>query len=77
MKNILLIMGGGSTEHDISLISAEYFKTQVDSSKFKKVARYTFASMKDFDRILCIGDVYSEFESMENITIIEPFNEED
>jgi len=49
----------------------------VDSSKFKKVARYTFASMKDFDRILCIGDVYSEFESMENITIIEPFNEED
>jgi len=34
MKNILLIMGGGSTEHDISLISAEYIKSQVDRSKF-------------------------------------------
>ena len=34
MKNILLIMGGGSSEHDISLISAEYIKAQVDISKF-------------------------------------------
>jgi D-alanine-D-alanine ligase len=37
MKNILLIMGGGSTEHDISIMSAEYIKTQIDHSKFRLV----------------------------------------
>ena len=45
MKNILLIMGGGSTEHDISLISAEYIKTQIDRSKFKLI---TVEIDKDF-----------------------------
>ncbi len=49
----------------------------VDSSKFGKISRYKFAEVNDFDRVLCIGDVYSEFEDRENITIIEPFNEND
>lgn len=34
MKNILLIKGGGGSEHDISLISADYIKSKIDSSKF-------------------------------------------
>ncbi len=35
MKNILLLQGGGSTEHEISLISAKYIESKVDQSKFK------------------------------------------
>lgn len=34
MKNILLVVGGGGTEHEISLISSEYIASQVDSNKF-------------------------------------------
>ena len=33
-KNILLLKGGGSSEHDISLRSAEYMSQQIDQSKF-------------------------------------------
>jgi DeoR/GlpR family transcriptional regulator of sugar metabolism len=46
----------------------------VDSTKFNKAARYTFAETEDFDRILCIGDVYSEFEQWDNVTNIESEN---
>lgn len=35
MKNILLVVGGGGTEHDISLISSEYITSQINSQKFK------------------------------------------
>ncbi len=34
MKNILLLKGGGSTEHEIALISAEYITGKVDPKKF-------------------------------------------
>ncbi len=37
MKNILLIKGGGSTEHEISLISAQYIKDQINSNEFHVV----------------------------------------
>lgn len=33
-KNILLIYGGGGTEHEISEVSARFLKTQVDSNVF-------------------------------------------
>lgn len=29
-KNLLLIYGGGSTEHDVSIVSAEYLRTQIN-----------------------------------------------
>ena len=35
MKNLLLIYGGGGTEHEVSLRSAQYFKDQIDTNKFK------------------------------------------
>lgn len=34
MKNILLLKGGGSTEHEISLISADFILSQIDHTKF-------------------------------------------
>ena len=34
MRNVLLLKGGGSTEHDISLISAQYIQSQIDSNLF-------------------------------------------
>lgn len=33
-KNLLLLAGGGSSEHEISLKSAEYLKQQIDSEAF-------------------------------------------
>jgi D-alanine-D-alanine ligase len=33
-KNVILAKGGGSDEHDISLLSAKYLATQVDSNLF-------------------------------------------
>lgn len=33
-KNIVLIKGGGGTEHDISLISAKFIASQVDQNQF-------------------------------------------
>jgi len=44
----------------------------VDSTKMGKVARYTFSKIDDYDKILCIGDVYSELEELPNVTNIEP-----
>ena len=44
----------------------------VDSTKLGKTARYTFGEVDDFDTILCIGDVYSEFEQRDNVTNVEP-----
>ena len=35
MKNILLVKGGGGSEHEISLISARYIESQIDRNKFK------------------------------------------
>ncbi len=35
MKNILLLAGGGSTEHEISLISAQYIESKIDKEKYK------------------------------------------
>jgi DeoR family fructose operon transcriptional repressor len=46
----------------------------VDSTKLGKTARYKFAEADDFDVILCLGDVYSEFEKRDNVTNIEPNN---
>lgn len=34
MKNIIILKGGGGTEHDISLISAKFIESQIDKSKF-------------------------------------------
>ncbi len=34
MKNLLLLFGGGSTEHDISKITCDYLETKIDSKKF-------------------------------------------
>jgi len=34
MKNVLLLKGGGSTEHEVSLMSANYIEEQIDKSKF-------------------------------------------
>jgi D-alanine-D-alanine ligase len=34
MKNILLLNGGGSTEHEISIISSEFILSQIDQSKY-------------------------------------------
>lgn len=34
MKNILLFVGGGGSEHDISLISANYLEDQIDRTEF-------------------------------------------
>ncbi len=34
MKNVLLMKGGGSTEHDISLVSAKFIESQIDQSRF-------------------------------------------
>ena len=42
----------------------------VDSTKFEKKARYKFADVDDFNTILCIGDVYSDFEQRDNVTKI-------
>lgn len=36
-KNLLLIYGGGGTEHEVSIISANYLKTQIDNSKYNIV----------------------------------------
>jgi len=47
----------------------------VDSTKFGKTARYKFADVDDFNTILCIGDVYSDFQQRENVTNIESDNE--
>lgn len=33
-KNILLLSGGGGTEHDVSLVSAAFIKKNIDSSRF-------------------------------------------
>ena len=33
-KNILLIYGGGGTEHEISEVSANFLETQLDSNIF-------------------------------------------
>lgn len=38
MKNILLLSGGGSTEHEITFLSAEYIKSKIDESCFKVFA---------------------------------------
>lgn len=43
----------------------------VDSTKYGKTSRYKFAEVDDFNRIICIGDVYSEFEKRDNVTNIE------
>lgn len=34
MKNILILFGGGSSEHEISKISCDYLVSQIDTSKF-------------------------------------------
>ncbi|MBD65883.1 MAG: D-alanine--D-alanine ligase [Halobacteriovoraceae bacterium] len=34
MHNILLLTGGGGTEHEISIISAQYIKSQIDKERF-------------------------------------------
>ncbi len=44
----------------------------VDSTKLGKISRYSFGEIDEFDRILCIGDVYSKLENKENVTNIEP-----
>lgn len=36
-KNLLLIYGGGSTEHEVSIISAQYLKSQIDDKKYNIV----------------------------------------
>ncbi len=45
MKNILLVKGGGGSEHEISLISSQYIQNQIDASKFKV---YSVEIDKDF-----------------------------
>jgi len=35
MKNLLLLFGGGSTEHDISKVTCEFLEKKIDSEKFK------------------------------------------
>lgn len=34
MKNILLLKGGAGAEHDVSLVSAQYIASQIDTKKF-------------------------------------------
>lgn len=34
MKNLLLLKGGGGQEHDVSLVTAKYLKSIIDSSQF-------------------------------------------
>jgi D-alanine-D-alanine ligase len=38
MKNVLILKGGGGTEHDISLISAEFIESQINNQKFKTLS---------------------------------------
>lgn len=35
MKNLLLIYGGGGTEHEVSLRSAEFFRSKIDTQTFQ------------------------------------------
>lgn len=37
MKNLLLIYGGGGTEHEVSFRSRDFFKTQIDTNLFNVV----------------------------------------
>lgn len=36
-SNILLLSGGGSTEHDVSLVSAGYIKSNIDKNEFNLI----------------------------------------
>ena len=36
-KNLLLIFGGGSTEHDVSIISANYLRSQINESIYRVI----------------------------------------
>lgn len=36
-KNILLVKGGGGTEHDISLVSSKYLKSNIDTSLYNVI----------------------------------------
>ena len=38
MKTVLIIKGGGGTEHEVSLRSADYIETQIDQEKFQVIS---------------------------------------
>ena len=44
-KNILILMGGGGSEHEISLVSASYIESQIDKNLF---TTYLVEIKKDF-----------------------------
>jgi D-alanine-D-alanine ligase len=62
MKNILLLMGGGSSEHEISLLSAQYIKEKIDETKYNvleveidKNSKWQFKNTScnlDFNKVL-------------------------
>ncbi|XMB67006.1 DeoR/GlpR family DNA-binding transcription regulator [Mycoplasmatota bacterium zrk1] len=43
----------------------------VDSTKYNKVARYSFSQLEDFTNVICIGEVYSSLDSRNNVIRIE------
>jgi D-alanine-D-alanine ligase len=57
MKNVLLLMGGGGSEHEISLLSAKYIKDQIDSTQFRVLSVEIDKKFKwKFENLLCSLD---------------------
>lgn len=71
------VKGASTSSSSLAKFNSEVMKRSeknillVDSTKYGKAARYKFAEVEDFNTILCIGDVYSDFEQRENVTNIE------
>lgn len=65
-KNLLLIYGGGSTEHEISLVSAKYLRSQISEEAYNifeieidKNSKWVHKEKKvtlDFDKNLILSD---------------------
>lgn len=57
MKNVLLLMGGGGSEHEISLLSAKYIKEQIDSTLFNILTVEIDKNFKwKFEKSICSLD---------------------
>ena len=68
--NVLLVCGGGSDEHDISLISADYIQSQL--AKYPQIKLTKLVLDKNGKFIDSQGDEYSLSDERQNIDFVIP-----
>lgn len=76
-KNLLLIFGGGATEHEVSIVSAQFLKSQIDEDKFNivEVEITHDGSWKHFSDIVEInsnGDLVQNGKPLFKVDIVLP-----